>query len=167
MNDAPAPSLGDLARAADLLNRSVPLVHAGVRVSFPSTDLVVAEIPEVRPEHRGGLGTSAVNGGVLAAVFDLAVGCTAALVDPRRRSATVQLSMSFERPVVGNAFRAEARIDTRGQRTLFASARIVDERGQVCARCQAVVAIARPGAAPVARVGSPDPAGRRPRTERG
>jgi uncharacterized protein (TIGR00369 family) len=150
MTEAPPPTLEELARAAELLNRSIPLTHVGVRVSFPATDLVVAEIPQVRPEHRGGLGTSAVNGAVLAAVFDLAVGCTAALVDPRRRTATMQLSMSFERPLFGDSLRAEARIDSRGQRTIFASARILDDRGQVCARCQAVVALARSGARPVA-----------------
>ncbi|MGO8968543.1 MAG: PaaI family thioesterase [Myxococcaceae bacterium] len=145
-----SPTLEDLAQAAERLNRSPPLAHAGVRVFFPSLDLVVAEVPEVRAEHRGGLGTDAVNGGVLAAVFDLVTGCTALLVDPRRPSATVQLSMSFERPVLGNSFRAEGRIDTQGRRTLFASARILDARGQLCARCQAVVALARSGARPVA-----------------
>jgi uncharacterized protein (TIGR00369 family) len=148
--NAPSPTLEQLARAAEFLNHSAPLAHAGVQVSFPATDLVVAEIRPVRAEHRGGLGTSAVNGGVLAAVFDLVAGCTALLVDPRRRSATVQLSMSFERPLLGDSLRAEARIDNLGRRTLFASARMLDERGQVCARCQAVVALARAGAAPVA-----------------
>ncbi|MGO8968538.1 MAG: PaaI family thioesterase [Myxococcaceae bacterium] len=138
-----SPTLEDLAQAAERLNRSPPLAHAGVRVFFPSLDLVVAELPEVRAEHRGGLGTDAVNGGVLAAVFDLVTGCTALLVDPRRPSATVQLSMSFERPVLGDSLRAEGRIDTQGRRTLFASARILDARGQLCARCQAVVALAR------------------------
>ncbi|MGO9830516.1 MAG: PaaI family thioesterase [Myxococcaceae bacterium] len=145
-----SPTLEDLAQAAERLNRSPPLAHAGVRVSFPSLDLVVAELSELRAEHRGGLGTQAVNGGVLAAVFDLVTGCTALLVDPRRPSATVQLSMSFERPVLGDSLRAEGRIDTQGSRTLFASARILDARGQRCARCQAVVALARSGARPVA-----------------
>ena len=147
---SPAPTVEELARAAKLLNATTPMRHAGFRVSFPTTDLVVAEVPAVGSEPRGGLGTSAVNGGVLAALFDLVTGCTAALVDPRRRSATVQLSMSFERPVVGDSLRAEARIDRRTRRTLFASARILDGRGQVCARCQAIVALARAGAAPLA-----------------
>jgi uncharacterized protein (TIGR00369 family) len=146
----PSPTLEDLARAAEFLNHSAPLAHAGIRLSFPATDVVVAEIPEVRAEHRGGLGTSAVNGGVLAAVFDLVTGCTARLVDPGRPSATVQLSMSFERPVLGDSLRAEARIDSRGQRTLFVSAQIFDARGQACARCQAVVALARAAVTPVA-----------------
>lgn len=148
--NGPSPTLEELARTAELFNQTTPMTHAGFRLSFPSNDMVVAEIREVRAEHRGGLGTAAVNGGVLAALFDLVTGCTALLVDTRRRTATVQLSMSFERPVLGDSVRAEARIDTRGRRTLFASARILDESGQPCAHCQAVVALARPGAAPAA-----------------
>jgi acyl-coenzyme A thioesterase PaaI-like protein len=80
---------------------------------------------------------------VLAGLFDLAVGSTVMLVDPRRRSATMQLSMNFERAVFGRSVRCEAWIDRQGQRTLFASARILDDQGQVCARCQAVVAVSR------------------------
>jgi uncharacterized protein (TIGR00369 family) len=137
------PSLEELARVAELFNQSAPLAHAGFRLSFPARDVVAAELPEVRAEHRGGLGTSAVNGGVLSALFDLVTGCTPLLVDVGRRSATVQLSMSFERPVLGNSVRAEARISSLGRRTLFASATILDERGQACAHCQAVVSMAR------------------------
>jgi acyl-coenzyme A thioesterase PaaI-like protein len=137
----PRPTAAELNALAELWNRSEVLRHHGMRVSF-QPDRVV-DLPEVRPEHLGGLGTSAVNGLVLAGLFDLAVGSTVVLVDPRRRSATVQLSMSFERAVFGRSVRCEAWIDRAGQRTLFASAHILDEQGQVCARCQAVVAMSR------------------------
>ncbi|HET9036171.1 MAG TPA: PaaI family thioesterase [Myxococcaceae bacterium] len=138
----PRPTPAELNTLAELWNRSDVLRHYGMRVAF-QPDRVVVELPEVRPEHLGGLGTSAVNGLVLAGLFDLAVGSTVVLVDPRRRSATVQLSMSFERAVFGRSARCEAWIDRAGQRTLFASARILDAQGQVCARCQAVVAVSR------------------------
>ena len=138
----PPPTPAELTSLAQLWNQSEVLRHHGMRVAF-QPDRVVVELPEVRPEHLGGLGTSAVNGMVLAGLFDLAVGSTVVLVDPRRRSATVQLSMSFERAVFGRSVRCEAWIDRAGQRTLFASAHILDEQGQVCARCQAVVAVSR------------------------
>jgi acyl-coenzyme A thioesterase PaaI-like protein len=138
----PRPTVEELTALAAVWNQSAILRHQGMRVSF-EPDRVVVELPEVRAEHRGGLGTAAVNGLVLAGLFDLAVGSTVVLLDPRRRSATVQLSMSFERAVFGASARCEARIDRAGQRTLFASARILDAEGQVCARCQAVVAVSR------------------------
>lgn len=138
----PRPTPDELARIAAAWNQSAILRHQGMHITF-EPDRVVVELPEIRPEHQGGLGTSAVNGLLLAGLFDVGVGSTIVLVDPHRRSATVQLSMSFERAVFGRRARCEAWIDRLGQRTLFASAHIVDEQGQVCARCQAVVAISR------------------------
>ncbi len=137
----PRPSLDLLARYAERFNRSGTLKFFGARVAFPSREHLEVRLDSIRPEHRGGLGTSAVNGGVLAAIFDLAIGCTPALLDPTRRSATMQLSMSFERPVFGNSLRAEARIDSARKLVLFASARVFDAEGIECARCQGVVRI--------------------------
>jgi uncharacterized protein (TIGR00369 family) len=131
-----------LARYAEQFNQSQSLKYFGVTVDFPSLDEVQIVL-QVRPEHRGGLGTDAVNGGVLAAMFDLAVGCTPALLDPTRRTATMQLSMSFERPVAGSTLRVRARIDTAGAAVLFASAVLYDEKDQACARCQGVVRLSK------------------------
>src|SRR5439155_8141367 len=100
---------------------------------------VRATIDPVEPHHRGGLGTEAVNGGVLAALFDLVLGCTAALVDPTKRTATMQISMSFMRPTTGARIIAEGWIDRAGQNTLFSSAYITDARGTICARATGVV----------------------------
>ncbi len=144
MSEAPSrPTQEQLDRFAEQFNESQTLKYFGARLSFPQGEKVVVSLPEIRPEQRGGLGTSAVNGGILASLFDLAIGCTPALLDPTRRSATVQLSMSFERPVRGDSLRAEATLDTVGSSTLFASARLYDAQGEVCARCQGVVQMSR------------------------
>jgi len=135
------PTQEQLDRFAEQFNQSQTLRLFSARVSFAEGRKVVVTIPEVRPEHRGGLGTSAVNGGVIAAMFDLVIGCTPALLDPTRRCATLQLSMSFQRPLTGDSVRAEAEIDSAGKNTLFASARIMDSQGNVCARAQGVVRI--------------------------
>ena len=144
MSEAPSrPTQEQLDRFAEQFNQSKTLKFFGARLSFPQGDKVVVSLPELRPEHLGGLGTSAVNGGILAALFDLAIGCSSALVDPSRRAATVQLSMSFERPVRGDSLHVEATVDTAGSTTLFASARLYDAQGEVCARCQGVVQVSR------------------------
>jgi uncharacterized protein (TIGR00369 family) len=141
MSDSPPrPTQEQLDRYATLFSQSPPMRYLGVRVSFPEGRKVVVTIPEVRPEHRGGLGTaSAINGAIIAALFDLALGCTPALLDPTKRCATLQLSMSFQRPLTGDAVRAEAEIDSYGKNTLFASARVLDAQDTVCARAQGVV----------------------------
>jgi uncharacterized protein (TIGR00369 family) len=134
------PTQEQLDRYADQFNQSQTMRFFGARLSFPQGQKVVITLPEVRPEHRGGLGAAAINGGVLAALFDYAIGCTPALRDPTRRCATVQLSTSFERPLTGDTVWAEAEIDSEGQTLIFASARMYDSQGRVCARCQGVVA---------------------------
>jgi uncharacterized protein (TIGR00369 family) len=138
-----APSQADLDRYAQSFSDSLSLKYFGAVVSFPEGKKVRVRIAEVRTEFRGGLGSSAVNGGVLAAMFDLALGCTPALVDPSRRTATVQISMSFMKPVLGDSLVTEAHIDTVGGRTIFSSARILDERGEECAKAQGIVKIAK------------------------
>jgi uncharacterized protein (TIGR00369 family) len=137
------PSLDSLARYAAEFNASQALTHFGMKVSFPDPEHVQVELNPIRPEHRGGLGTEAVNGGVLAALFDLVIGCSAALVDPTRRTATMQLSMSFQRPVRGTRLKAVASIDSAGDTVLFSSARVEDEQGAVCARCQGVIRLSK------------------------
>ncbi|MBX5482566.1 MAG: PaaI family thioesterase [Myxococcaceae bacterium] len=139
MSDQPArPTAEALARYAEEFNQSRSMRFLGVRISFPEGAKVRADL-EVRPDHLGGLGTSAVNGGVLAALFDLVIGCTPALIDPTRRSATVQLSMSFMKPVTGSRIHAEAVIDSRGSSMLFSRATIYDAEGRPCAKCDGLV----------------------------
>jgi hypothetical protein len=73
MSDTPSrPTQEQLERYAELFNQSQTMRFFGLRVSFPQGEKVVITLPEVRPEHRGGLGTAAINGGVLAAMFHYA-----------------------------------------------------------------------------------------------
>src|SRR5688572_10706 len=129
-----------LIRYRDAFNQSLTLTHFGLRLDFPSPERLIVHLDEVRPEQRGGLGTQAINGGVLSAIFDLAIGSTGALIDPTRRVATIQLSMRFERPVTGDKIRAEAWIDRVAAHVIYAAAEIYNEQGEVCARCQGLVA---------------------------
>ena len=137
------PTPEQLATYAEQFNQSKSLRYFNAKVSFPEGKRCRVVIDPVLPEHRGGLGAEAVNGGVLAAIFDLAIGCTPALIDPTRRNATVQLSMSFERPVTGQVLIAEAWITSAGSTTLFSSAEIRDGAGRTCARAQGLVRLSR------------------------
>ncbi len=139
MPERPRPSLEKLQKYADDFNASRNLDHFGVRIDFPDADTVRCTIDPIRPEQRGGWGDDAVNGGVLAAMFDLSIGAAAALVDPTRAAATVQLSMSFERALRGSKLIAEGKVDHFGGSTLFASAVIKDDHGRICARAQGLV----------------------------
>ncbi|MFN7134863.1 MAG: hypothetical protein ACK4N5_22475, partial [Myxococcales bacterium] len=67
-------------RIADYFNQWEMLHLLGIEVDFPAPDRVRATIPQIKEYERGGLpgsGARAVNGGIIAAVFDLVIGLTA------------------------------------------------------------------------------------------
>jgi uncharacterized protein (TIGR00369 family) len=129
----PRPTLDQLARYSAAFNQSATLSHFGMKVTFPDLDTVEVVLDPVLPAQRGGMGSDAVNGGVLAAMFDLVIGCAPALVDPTRRSATVQLSMNFLNAARGDRLVARAHVTRAGERLVFAAATLLDAQGQECA----------------------------------
>lgn len=129
----PKPTPEQLARYADAFNESETLKHFGVRVRFPDGETCEVVLDPIQQSQRGGLGSDAVNGGVLAAIFDLVIGCAPALVDPTRRSATVQLSINFMSPARGDRLVARSRVTKGGSTLVFATASIFDGEGTECA----------------------------------
>jgi uncharacterized protein (TIGR00369 family) len=123
-------------------NESPPMQRLGARLDFDRVDRVRAVLDPVTPYHRGGMGTDAVNGVVLAGLFDLAIGTVGWLTRPDARSATVSLSMTFLRPTRGDRVVVEARLLRAGTNLTFAAAEIFDGNGQVTARCDGTVAVA-------------------------
>ena len=148
MTEAPVPfsdtygTLEALRRLAEAWNPSPPMRQLGARLEFTRVDRVRAVIDPVQPFHRGGIGTEAVNGVVLAGLFDLVIGTVGWLARPDHPSATVQLSMSFLRPTAGGRVEAEARLVRAGMNFLFAAAEIRDGSGEVTARCDGICAVA-------------------------
>src|SRR3954462_1026778 len=99
------PSREALERYAHVFNASQLLEGLSATLSFSeAADRVLVRVDPILPAHRGGMGTAAVNGGILAAMFDFVIGITSALVDPTTRSATMQLNMTFEQAVRGDWF---------------------------------------------------------------
>jgi uncharacterized protein (TIGR00369 family) len=136
-------TLESLQALADVWNDSPPMRHLGARLEFDRLDRVRAVIDPVMPYHRGGMGTDAVNGPVLAGLFDLAIGTVGWLTRPASRSATVTLAMTFLRPTRGDRVVVEARLLRAGTNLTFAAAEVFDGRGEVTARCDGTVAVAR------------------------
>lgn len=119
------------------------LEYFGFELAFPRGEVAEITLRRVLDAQRGGMGgTGAVNGGVLSAIFDFAVGYVAMLAPPVRRSATVQLSLHLERAVTGDLVRCTARIERQARNLLFASAAITDGAGTVCARGNGMCALA-------------------------
>jgi uncharacterized protein (TIGR00369 family) len=135
-------TLESLQALAKAWNDSPPMRQLGARLEFERVDRVRAVIDPVMPYHRGGMGTGAVNGPVLAGLFDLVIGTVGWLSRPDSRSATVSLAMTFLRPTRGDRIVVEARLLRAGTNLTFAAAEILDEQGEVTARCDGTVAVA-------------------------
>jgi uncharacterized protein (TIGR00369 family) len=136
------PTVESLRALAEMWNASPSMKHFGAKLDFERVDRVRAVIDPVLDIHRGGLGTDAVNGVVLAGLFDLVIGTVGWLTRPDTRSATVTLAMSFYRPTRGNRIVAEARLIRAGMNLVFAAAEIFDGEGKATARCEGTCAIA-------------------------
>lgn len=136
------PTVESLRALGDMWNASPPMKHFGARLEFERVDRVRAVIDPVTLVHRGGLGTDAVNGVVLAGLFDLVIGTVGWLTRPDTRSATVSLAMSFFRPTRGDRIVAEARLIRSGLNLVFAAAEIFDGEGRATARCDGTCAVA-------------------------
>lgn len=147
-----APTRDQLDRYANAFNESQTLKYFGVKLRFPDLETVEVFMEQILPAHRGGLGSDAVNGGVLAAIFDLIIGCTPALVDPTRRSATAHLSINFLTALRGNSLLARAKVDRGGSTLVFSSASIFDDQGNECANA---TGISRLSSIPWAADGTP------------
>ncbi len=135
-------TLAALQSLADAWNASPPMQRLGARLEFQRVDRVRAVIDPVEAYHRGGMGTDAVNGVILAGLFDLAIGTVGWLTRPDTRSATVTLAMTFLKPTRGDRVTVEARLLRAGTNLTFASAEILDGNDQVTARCDGTVAVA-------------------------
>ncbi len=148
MSEEPKPfsdayaTLESLRALAKVWNDSPPMRRLGARLEFERVDRVRAVLDPVMPYHCGGMGTDAVNGPVLAGLFDLVIGTVGWLSRPDSRSATVSLAMTFLRPTRGDRIVVEARLLRAGTNLTFAAAEIFDGSGEITARCDGTVAVA-------------------------
>jgi acyl-coenzyme A thioesterase PaaI-like protein len=136
MSDA-TPTPEQLNAYAAAFNASATLGFFGAHIEFED-DKARAIIDPVTDDMRGGMGGGFINGGIVAALFDLAIGITPALIDPSRRCATMSLSVNFERPVSGDRIVCEAWINRAGS-VVYASAHLLAGDGTVCAHAQGLV----------------------------
>jgi len=123
-------------------NGHAGMKHMGARVDLSAPGEVRCVVDPIEPHHRGGLGTEAVNGAVIAGLFDLAIGMSAYVHTRGRRAGVAQLSIQFLRPVLGARFETVSRVTRVGTNIVFAAAELLDDRGVVCARGDGIVAVA-------------------------
>lgn len=114
----------------------------GASLDLSDEVLVRVHLAEVRPQHQGGLGSSAVNGAVIAGLFDAALGVAGVVQFPGRRAGTVELSVKFLRPTRGRQVDAWAVTLKRAEGLAFMEGELYAE-GRLCAVATGIVSTAR------------------------
>lgn len=113
----------------------------GARFRLGDPAVVSLELPSVAEHHLGGLGTRAVNGAVIAGMFDAALGVAGTLQFDGQRAGTVELSIKLMRPAFEAPLEVLAITVKRTPHLAFTEAELYAE-GRLCAAASGIVAVA-------------------------
>lgn len=109
----------------------------------------ILRLVDPREDQRGGGGTSALNGGVIAYMFDGALGAAVASLAvqtygddghdiPGYAESTISLTINYVKPALGNAFEAHGSAVRTGRTVAFAEGKLYDADGEICATASGV-----------------------------
>ncbi|TAE49965.1 MAG: PaaI family thioesterase [Bacteroidetes bacterium] len=114
---------------------------AGIHILEVKSGWARAEI-QVQPHHRGGGGTQAVNGGIMAYFFDGLLSAAARTVARENFLAmsTVNLNVSYLRLLqVESRVEGIATVIRAGGSTVFLEGKLYDDQGEICATCNGII----------------------------
>ncbi|MFU8821568.1 MAG: PaaI family thioesterase [Gammaproteobacteria bacterium] len=114
----------------------------GAALDLSDPLVVRVHLSEIRPHHQGGMGSAAVNGAVIAGLFDAALGVAGVIQFPGRRAGTVELSVKFLRPTRGSSVDAFAVTLKRAEGLAFMEGELWSE-SKLCAVATGMVSTAR------------------------
>ena len=128
---------GDLAAVAAAFNASPQVGSFGIRCALDDPARPRVYLDAVAAIHRGGIGSTAVNGAVMAAMFDLAIGLLGVPYWGEGMAPTATLNIQYLRPAVADAVVVEAaRGEVTASRIFGAATLRAAPDGPVFAQCQ-------------------------------
>lgn len=113
-------------------NASVQLKHSGLRVDLTDIFKPMVIIDEVQEHHKGGVGTEAVNGAVIAMLADLAIGLLGLSHYSDGMTATSNLSINYIKPLHARKVIAQAETTEVIGKRIFGIVRVMNEKEEVC-----------------------------------
>jgi len=111
------------------------------RFDLSDPAIVRLALETIGEQHLGGLGTHAVNGAVIAGMFDAALGVAGTLHHAARRVGTVELSIKLMRPVFDAPLEVLSIAVKCTPHLAFTSAELYGA-GKLCATASGIVAVA-------------------------
>ena len=131
---------GNFPAIAQAFNESPQVNHHGIRVNLDDPRQPKVILDPVTDSHRGGIGSSAVNGAVIAAMFDLAIGLLGARFWTEGLAATATLNIQYIRPALADSVTVIATCGEVTSKRIFGSAKLVAPDGTVFAQAQGTLA---------------------------
>lgn len=123
----------------DGFNGSAAAKHFGFRVDLSDPQFIAIRLNEIQPWHRGGLGTPAVNGAVIAGMFDIGLGLAGTQQFPQRPTGTIDLSIKLMKPTLGPQVVLYAWAVEKRTHVVFVEAEVHDSGNGVTAMGQGLV----------------------------
>ncbi|WP_053958852.1 PaaI family thioesterase [Sulfobacillus thermosulfidooxidans] len=118
---------------------------AGLRITEAANGRSTVEL-DVQHHHRGGGGTDAVNGGIVAYMFDGVLGTAVRSVwtDDVVSQVTITLNIQYLRMIQAKSrIVGHGHVVRQGSSTVFVDGEILDESGEVCAKCTGIFKLFR------------------------
>lgn len=116
-----------------LFNKSPQLKHIGAKIDLTNPEHPIAFIDELTEIHSGGIGSDAVNGGVIAGLADLALGLLGLLHYKDGMTATAQLTVHYLKPFRTKSISATSIIQQVVGNRIFGTVELCNDKGEVCA----------------------------------
>lgn len=135
--------LGAAERAlwAEQFNQLPAVRRFETAIDLSDAAIVRVTLATIHEHHLGGLRLRAVNGAVLAGLFDCALGVAGTLQFRDRRAGTCELSMKFMRAVFDSPIEVFAACVKRTDTLAFAESALF-ANGRLCATATGMVAVA-------------------------
>lgn len=131
---------GNYKAIEDFFNASAQLKQMDIRIDLSNPAIPLVFIDKVVEIHKGGVGTEAVNGAVIALLIDLAIGLLGVTYYSEGMTATSNLNINYVKPLLTKKVMVRAEQTQVIGNRIFGIARVMNENGEVCTYATGTVA---------------------------
>ena len=128
-------------KVEDYFNQSEFAMHLGIKILLENPELPRCEISNIQAFHLGGIGQDFVNGAIISAVLDLALGLTGLKYAKRGNFATSSLHINIARPIDNNRFYVIAKRNRVIENKVFSEATVFNADDEPCVYATGIIRV--------------------------
>lgn len=118
------------------VNTSKLFEYYGFQCDLSDRRAPILNLPVIHLHHRGGIGSDAVNGGIISCMCDFALGMVGILNLPAGPKGSADLKINFIRPLFGNTVRATTEILRQRSRMVAVRINVLNEKNVCCTQAE-------------------------------